>query len=267
MFELEIARSLSYLTVTDELINEYKKAGIGKVELTLARPPIDFDPIEVVSRLEGCLRILQSYDIQLLSIHLPFGPDWELCSCDQKIQNKAVQQYLNLIGCCNFGRPERYVLHPGYPHVPPEERAERIENFRKNVVKLAHMAFPAKIAVENMPQDCLGNTADELISLVEGINNVCVCCDMNHWFHEKTYDAINKLGSRIETVHVSDYDEIVERHWIPGQGTNNWGKILESLQSIGYSGPFLYECGHTYSCEEVAVNKKKLFESYNSHLL
>ena len=115
-----------------------------------------------------------------------------------------------------------------------------------------------------MPQDCLGNTSDELICLTDGIDNVCVCCDMNHWFHEKTYDAIRNLGSRIETVHVSDYDEVVEKHWMPGEGTNDWSKIIESLQKVGYCGPFLYECGHGYTCEEVAQNKILLFDRFNS---
>lgn len=266
MYQLETARSFAYL-MGDELAEQCAQAGIKKVELTLhsiAKPSIDFEPKVVSSKLRECLNILSKYDIEMLSLHLPFGTDWELCSCDTAIQERAVSQYLKLIECCNFAKPKRYVLHPGYPHVPAEERARRIQNFRRNVALLAKAAYPAKIAVENMPQDCLGNTSDELISLTDGIDNVCVCCDMNHWFHEKTYDAILNLGSRIETVHVSDYDEVVEKHWLPGEGTNDWNKIIESLQNVGYCGPFLYECGHGYSCKEVAENKNMLFNRFKS---
>lgn len=135
-----------------------------------------------------------------------------------------------------------------------------MKNFQHSAGILAEAARPAKIAVENMAYDCLGNTSDELISLVDGLDNICVCCDMNHWLHEKNYDAIRKLGSRIETIHVSDYDEIQEKHWLPGEGVSDWNEIIEALCSIGYNGPFLYECVGTG--EVLAENKKMLFDAY-----
>lgn len=262
MYDLELTRSLSYLTVCDELMREYVNCGIKKVEFILSNPPIDFDPDTFTSKLQESVDILHKHGIELLSIHLPQGPNWELCTCDDFIRERAVEQYLKMIECCNTVKPKRYVLHPGYPNVPAEEREQRIENFRKNVVLLSNAALPAKIAVENMPQDCLGNTSDELIRLVDGIDNICVCCDMNHYFHEKPYEAILNLGSRIETLHVSDYDGVNEKHWLPGKGVNDWVKIIEALQSINYQGPFMYECSHIYSCAEVAESKKIMFEKF-----
>lgn len=260
MYKLEIGLSYGYLYFTEEAVMKLMDAGIHKVELSLGRPPVDFEEEEFVSRIDQCNEIQKKCGMEIVSVHLPFNPDWELCSCDDRIRNKAMDSYVKMIQYANRLQPKRYVLHPGFPHVPDEERAQRIQNFRKNASILAKMAYPAKIAVENMAYDCLGNTSDELISLVDGLENVCVCCDMNHWLHEKNYDAIRKLGSRIETVHISDYDEVQERHWLPGKGVSDWNKIIEALYSVGYNGPFLYELG---GAGEVFVNNKKmLFDAY-----
>ena len=77
-------------------------------------------------------------------------------------------------------------------------------------------------------------------------------------------NAIVKLGRRILTVHISDYDFIDERHWLPGEGKNDWNAILAALQAVGYAGPFMYEVRAYYSSAAVAENKKLLFERFNA---
>lgn len=260
MYQLEVARNWSYLDLSEELALQWIDAGIHKMELSLSRPPVDFDEEEFVNRINKCNEIQNKCGIEIISVHLPFGPDWELCSCDDQIRNGAVNAYVKVIQYCSVLQPKRYILHPGFPNVPDEERAQRIENFRHSLSILSNVACPAKVAVENMAYDCLGNTSEELISLVDGLDNVCVCCDMNHWLHEKNYDAIYKLGSRIETVHISDYDEVQEKHWLPGKGVSDWNKIIEALYFIGYQGPFLYETVGTG--EVLANNKKMLFDAF-----
>lgn len=260
MYQLEVARSWAYFDLREEVAKEWIDAGVRRIELSLSRPPVDFDDEEFVDKINQCKEVVDKYEIEILSVHLPFGPDWELCSCDDQLRDRAVNRYVDVIRFCSRLHPKRYVLHPGFPHVPDEERAQRMKNFRHSAGILAEAARPAKIAVENMAYDCLGNTSDELISLVDGLDNICVCCDMNHWLHEKNYDAIRKLGSRIETIHVSDYDEIQEKHWLPGEGVSDWNEIIEALCSIGYNGPFLYECVGTG--EVLAENKKMLFDAY-----
>jgi sugar phosphate isomerase/epimerase len=42
-------------------------------------------------------------------------------------------------------------------------------------------------------------------------------------------------------LHISDYDGVDERHWLPGQGIINWSEVVESLVSIDYGGPFMFE--------------------------
>ena len=68
-----------------------------------------------------------------------------------------------------------------------------------------------------------------------------VCCDVNHLFKETPQDFIRALGAKVVTTHMSDWDGIDERHWLPGEGINDWQKILAALDEVGYVGPFLFE--------------------------
>lgn len=46
--------------------------------------------------------------------------------------------------------------------------------------------------------------------------------DTNHLLKDLTEEFIKNLGLKVVTLHVSDYDRIDERHWIPGKGVNDW---------------------------------------------
>lgn len=263
MFDLTLARSVNYKVLSEELAEAYTAAGIRNIEIALGVPPVDFDEEEMKQKIADCIAVCRKAGIEILSVHLPYGPSWELCVPDAAVREHAVEQYRKLLGLLSPIHPRRYVLHPGYPGVPAAERAERIRNFRQNAVLLSKAAAPAKIAVEDMPQDCLGNTAEELIALVDGLENICVCCDTNHFYQELTHDAVRKLGTRIETMHINDYDGKTETHWLAGDGVVEWNKVLAELERIGYRGPFLYECGQKYSAEQVAESKRKIFSAYH----
>jgi predicted dehydrogenase len=112
----------------------------------------------------------------------------------------------------------------------------------------------AQMALECLPRNCLGNTSEEILALVRGIDAVGICVDTNHALQEKTEDFIRRVGSRVVTIHVADYDGIDEKHWLPGKGINNWTAIVKALQDVGYAGPFLFECQGTPQ-EKVAVWK------------
>jgi len=43
------------------------------------------------------------------------------------------------------------------------------------------------------------------------------------------------------TLHLSDYDGIDEKHWMPGEGVIDWQAFMLALQEIDYTGPFNYE--------------------------
>lgn len=137
--------------------------------------------------------------------------------------------------------------------------------------KLSHIASEcgAVIAVEDLPRTCLGRDSDEILQLISVDEKLRVCFDTKHLLTENNADFIRKVGSKIITLHVSDYDFINERHWLPGEGKVDWNSLLDALQEIGYNGMWLYEVAfkspktiireRDLTCEDFVKNAKELF--------
>lgn len=118
------------------------------------------------------------------------------------------------------------------------------------------------LALENLPRTCLGNTSEEMLSLLNETGAAFIF-DTNHSLSE---DNVSFLQNMIQhgycpvSLHISDYDYVDERHDLPGNGVNDWKKLLTMLRDGGYKGPALYEIRHkvsaerTISLEEIADN-------------
>jgi sugar phosphate isomerase/epimerase len=129
------------------------------------------------------------------------------------------------------------------------------------------------VAVEDLPRTCLGRNSDEILELIGAHDALRVCFDTNHLLGENPVDFICKLKGKIITTHVSDYDFINERHWLPGEGDLDWNAIFGALREIGYDGAWLYELGfacpksilrpRALTCEDIARNARELFDGKN----
>ena len=110
---------------------------------------------------------------------------------------------------------------------------------------LAEYAYAkgAVIAVEDMIVECLGNCADELAELISVNDKLRICFDVNHILKNTHLEFIEKFKEKIVTVHISDYDRICERHWLPGEGVIDFHELYTKLIQVGYSGPWMYEIG------------------------
>lgn len=180
------------------------------------------------------------------SLHIPFGWDDDLSSLREYHRKAIVARHSALIVAAKETLGiEKAVVHPSFEPIPENEREERIKRVRESLSDLCDGAekVGVQVAVEDLPRSCLGNTAEEMLRIIDGIDKLGVCCDTNHLLTERTEDFIRALGSRIATVHLSDYDFINERHWLPGKGLNDWETILAALEDAGYSGPAMFEVG------------------------
>jgi sugar phosphate isomerase/epimerase len=186
---------------------------------------------------------------RLHSVHLPYGRTLDLSQPDDAGRAGALAATeRNLRLAAALGAP-LVVVHPSAEPVPDEERAARLDHARRSLASLAGVAagHGVRVAVECLPRTCLGNTAAELRSLVDGLDTptVGVCLDVNH-LNLREPDlgaAVAVLAPRLLTLHCSDNDGVDERHWLPGHegGVVDWAAFLGALRDNGYRGPFLYE--------------------------
>ena len=254
-------------TLCEALLESYHKAGISAMEISVSSKEcanIDF----------GALKLwAEKYGIDLWSFHLPFSSSAgidisraDTCKATLAL-HEAIIEKASAIGI------KQFVVHPSGEPISDEDRPQRMERSKESLALLAEIAHRngAVIAVEDLPRTCLGRNSDEILELISVDQRLMVCFDTNHLLAEDPVEFIHKIGSRITTTHVSDYDFIDERHWLPGEGKLDWQAILKALKDVGYHGPWLYELGFTcpetivrsrdLTCEDFVENAKTLFSA------
>lgn len=226
-----------------ELFNNYAKAGIKEMEISFGKdfdPPIDWKNIPVWAKDAG---------VGLWSYHLPFLPFSEIniASLDSDLREKSINICMELIKKASDIGIKIAVIHPSGEPNAVEEREEMLKVGAEALATLQENAskYGVTVAVEDLPRSCLGNHSSDIKKLISLNDNLRVCFDTNHLLIQKNSDFIKDVGSKIITLHVSDYDFRNEQHWLPYEGKVDWVELVTMLEDVGYSGPFLYELGLT----------------------
>lgn len=181
------------------------------------------------------------------SAHLPFGYPWDPSTANighLRQVREWVSQILELIA--EWEIPIA-VLHGSYEVIDPEERASRLAIARDSVAVFGKRAkeLGITLAVENMPRTALGRTADEMLYLTDNGQSASMCFDFNHLLIETHEDFLRKCGHLAVTTHISDYDRVDEKHWMPGEGCIDYRQVIDCLDAASYKGQFLFEVKHT----------------------
>ncbi len=177
------------------------------------------------------------------SVHLPFGPAWDIAHVNSDERAEVCASLKRVIDLTAPWGAKVYVLHGCLEPVKPEERALRIARSITSLRELSLYAvrYGAFIALENLPRSCLANNSEETLAISEAAGDVPIVFDVNHLLGESHEAFLNKLANRVISTHLSDYDGIDERHLLPGEGIVPWRFVLERLCGVGYKGPFLFE--------------------------
>lgn len=229
--------------LTEENFQKMAQSGIEAVEVSLhwsRYGEINYKELAGFS---------QRYHIDLWSLHLPFSSrnNIDISSEDPSVRAKTVALHKELIEKAAAIGIQKFILHPSGEPITDARRGERMKNSMENLDILADFAHKhqAVIAVEDLPRTCLGNTAEEMLQLLSANDKLRVCLDSNHLLTDTNRNFIEKLGDKIVTLHISDYDFTDEKHWLPGEGLVDWQEIYSMLQKAGYQGVWMYELGLT----------------------
>lgn len=183
------------------------------------------------------------------SLHLPFGNQWDIASEDAEFRGKVNGELKKMIRWAGDQQIPIVVLHPSFEPIEDSARAAKLAYATESIRDLGAFASfcEVEVAVEDLPRTCLGNCGEELLSLIGGGEYAKVCFDVNHLLKESHHSFIQKVGRHIITTHLSDYDRVNERHWMPGDGCIDWKELQELLDGCGYSGRYLFELGENAS--------------------
>lgn len=264
MFEIGV--SVCGAKIDRELFDKYVTAGITHMEISVNKEEcqrLDYKMVEKYSQETG---------VRLWSFHLPFYPFEEIDISNKLICDKSVDCLSELIKKAGDIGIEKYVIHASGEPIEDCDRNSRMETAKESLVKLAEVAHECGgvIAVEDLPRSCLGRNSSDISELISCDDRLMVCFDTNHLLGEDFGDFIRNVGKRIVTTHISDYDFVNERHWLPGEGKVDWQRLITELKGVGYTGPWLYEIGlnipgniirdRALCYEDFVNNAKALFE-------
>ncbi len=166
---------------------------------------------------------------------------------------------------------DKFVVHAGGEPIDAADRPARMQHACTSLAHMADVAAQcgAVICIEDLPRTCLGHSIAEMQTLVAADPRLRVCIDTNHVTVEPPEALIRALGDRLVTLHVSDFDFVNERHWLPGEGKIAWPRVLDALRAVDYRGVWLYEIGFAcpktifrdrpLTCADFARNAQELF--------
>jgi sugar phosphate isomerase/epimerase len=235
-----LALSTNGAAATRETFQKYREAQIPAMEVSNGQMA-DADRIDF-PMLRRCA---DEFGITLWSYHLPFAPFKSLDPSVPALAEGTVAYFCSLIDKAADAGIRIFVVHPSGEPIAEEDRPMRMSTAKKSLFALAEYAKNkgGVIAVEDLPRTCLGRDSSDILELISAHPDLRVCFDTNHLLKEDIGDFIRAVGDKIVTTHVSDYDFINERHWLPGEGQIDWAMLKNTLKSVGYAGCWLYELG------------------------
>ena len=247
-------------------LKEMKEAGINKIEFCI--PGLIYCD-ESMKMFKKALKIVKKYKMTINTFHLPYSVDWIDFACQWPNDRKEIVKWTKkLIKKLDKFNPKAYIVHPGGKSAKPENREKFMEYLIESVNELAS-STSVPICIENMVLGNLTNGLEQIKEYADKCEKGYVVIDTNHFLTDRPEDAILAIGGeKIKALHISDNDFVYERHMMPGDGLNDWNKIIGALEQIGYKGSFNYEVSmgkHGYTYKQLVENYEKLFEEYNKH--
>lgn len=281
-FDMPIGYSVNIQMISKEKLQYAKSLGIDYIELSNVGSLLDkqlnikYDAAFWEIKIDSIKRILDEVGIKVWSIHMPFSEAIDLSVLNEESRAAVVNAHLQLFHILKTLKPSIILFHPSY-YLGKNERDGRIKQLVKSVSALNREISEVnhtQMVVENMlgPELLIGHRERPLLRTVEECETVFdlfpksvgLAVDMCHIMHAEL--LIERFGSRVKTVHVSDGDGKSEAHYLPcnGLGNNDWNLIFGALDQINYKGVFMYEC--KYSDErELKECYDQLEKDYNNY--
>ncbi len=246
MFRLGAATQ-KHLHITKEIFECYKANGIKAMEISPSYSEMGFDfAIDHVKSTN--YKLLAQYaketDVELWSQHLPYGmKEFNPAYPDKEYRKKTVELDCEILKIISESGIKVAVIHPSGEPISDCNRNDSLKYATESILKINETAKACGItlAVENLPRTCLCNHSDELIQILNADDTLRICFDVNHLLIQNHKDFVDAVGSKIATLHISDYDFKDEKHWLPGDGKISWQELLNLLREINYTGPFMNE--------------------------
>ncbi len=206
-------------------------SGLGYTKLEIAGSPEQYDTKHV-------RKLLKEYGLSCWGSVTLMLEDRNLLAKDEAQRAKSVQYVKDVVRMVKELDGHMVSVVPGtvgkiVPDGRPEEEWQWAVDSLKEVYEYSERSG-ILIGIEpiNRFETYFINRGDQALALAAAVGPNCgVCLDTFHMNIEEDnlYEAIKRAKGKIVGFHVADNNRMA-----PGMGTLNWGKIIDTLQEVGY---------------------------------
>ena len=230
-------------TPLSELLTHSRDAGIAAVEIGYERSA---PALADRARRQQLLEESRGHGGFLRSLHAPYTPDQDLSKLDEAQRQTAVANNLAALQLTVDLDIGIMVLHASQDPIVEGTRPQRIASSLNSLQQLQEEArnLSLQLAVETMPPEWIPASLDEVAEFADALDPAVVgfCFDVNHSnLNADPVAYIDRFGSRIIAVHISDNDGVKQRRWIPGEGIVDWAAFAAALRRNDVHVPLMYE--------------------------
>ncbi len=205
-----------------ELIETY---GLANISIKQAR--------EVMESLD--------FDLDFIQAHGPLDTCRMMACQDERARDEGRNKIMFWLDLCRKLDVPILVLHLGRSKGMDTEkvRSYNIEGFKKLAKQARDVGV--KIAIENGPP------INEIIDIIRETDedHVGICLDTGHanikTYKGKVSEAVLEAEDYLIAAHVHDNDGSSDQHLAPGEGTINWGAVMNAFETVGYQNPLSLE--------------------------
>jgi len=236
----------AYLPETDKLIEALPllaDQGVTAVEMDLGSPDY-FDHRDAVE-MTAALSILSCCGLRVHSIRAPSGRDCDISSLSDSVHERGVDALIESIEIAGVVNARTVIVRGS--HLVSDSRSKRMDRARGVLREMAVVARESgrTLALENLPNGYLGETAEELLMLIGdgAIDSLRACFDSGHANLTGSFrDTAQALLSASVIAHLNDNDGTSDQHGFPGTGTVDWRAFASMFSEVSSRADVVLNC-------------------------
>lgn len=167
--------------------------------------------------------------IEIISLHAPFGGDYDLAAIDNGARQRAIDLTLEFAEKAAEHSIPSVIIHP---HHFFDDSKEACLGRSAGAVErvLAGAPLEVKFIVENLP-DSRGSWICGRLLDIFGPSRLGFCYDSSHEnMSGEPFHLLRRYYNRIETTHLSDNLGVRDDHLPPGEGKIDWESLAELIK-------------------------------------
>ena len=183
-------------------------------------------------------------DVKVHSVHVvttQYEP--QLFGQNLRGYEDAMKMFEGVLKCAKAIGATNYTLH-GRAYFKKRGPFEEYDHFAARLNEMCDLAetYGVSVCLENVYW-CMYNRPGFFTHLKDKCPKLRTCLDIKQ-ARLSGYDAleyVEEMAGRINTVHLSDYDEKTDKMCLPGKGDYDFTRLFKALKNVGFDGNMLIE--------------------------